>query len=397
MQFTRRSVLALAASAVGAHAPPAWPAEAARTSLLALGCKGDGKTDDREAFLEAVARGIPLTGEGRWYGIAGNARFSSAIDLEDAGFVALTPGPKTRVLFKTGPAPVRLVRVKVNRNGTEGSVRDAAAVRLDGADGVDLEDCEAFGGGPGTGFYLFGCKQVRHRRTYVHTMQWHEATDPGHGGERLQGIVHQHCNDIELRDIRIVDLIGGIGSSPPWAYQSDGLDFGNCTNFKVLGGYVENVSEAIDCSGGYGIGQNQNFVIDGFQTYRTGAAGIKITATARNGIVRNTKHVEPGFIGCAVASSASDIVFDHNQVISPGKNRNPYWSRAIAVAYFIGPGQHPHLGDITFIDCDGIDDSGSMKYYMRNKGVIPVTRIGGKAEGYTVAETIGPVRTVEHR
>ena len=92
-------------------------------------------------------------------------RVTSGIDLEDVNLRAIAPKPMGALLDVTGPASVRLARLKIDRAAT---VARSVALRLIGAVGVVLDDCEVFGGGTGTGMFLIRCRGVRHRRSSVH-------------------------------------------------------------------------------------------------------------------------------------------------------------------------------------------------------------------------------------
>ncbi len=364
-----------------------------RLSLLRLGCVGDGQTDDTAAFAKAIALGVPLTGEGRWYGIR-SLRVTSGIDMEDVNLRAIAPKPAGALLDVTGPASVRLARLKIDRAATVGAnMARSVALRMIGAVGVVLDDCEVFGGGTGTGMFLIRCRGVRHRRSSVHDISWTESHDPGHGGERIQGIRHQDCDDVELSDSRLADLTGSIAGAVAWPYQTDGLVFGNSRNFRVLGGSATRVGEAIDCAGS---GFNRDFLIDGFNTNQAGAFGIKVVSSGQNGVVRNSVHREPGLAGCVTGGSSGgvpqrNVSFENIKVISPGKNRNPLWASHLPVGFWVIPGRGPPAEGINFTGCEAVDDSGSMRFALRNESSAVVGWTRCKSSGYTAKEITGPV------
>lgn len=390
--LSRRSLLSGFAAAV--LAPMARvEARQAPVSLLALGCVGDGHSDDTVALRKAIDLGIPLTGEGRWYGVR-NLRVTPGLDMEDVNLRAVSPKPVGALLDVTGPASVRLARFKIDRAASVGATMErSVALRIIGASGVDLEDCEVFGGGTGTGMFLIRCKAVRHQRSSIHDMTWTETYDPGHGGERIQGIRHQDCDDVELRDSRLANLTGSIAGAEAWPYQTDGLVFGNSRNFRVLGGSATRVGEAIDCAGS---GFNRDFLIDGFNTDQTGSFGIKVVSSGQNGMVLNSVHREPGLAGCVTGGSSGgvpqrNVVFENIKVISPGKNRNSLWAGNLPVGFWVVPGNGPPAEDISFTGCEAVDDSGSMRYALRNESSAVVGWTRSKSSGYAVSETAGPV------
>ena len=108
--LSRRSLLSGFAAAVSAPIPEV-DARQAPVSLLELGCSGDGHSDDTVALRKAFDLGIPLTGEGRWYGVR-SLRVTSGIDLEDVNLRAIAPKPMGALLDVTGPASVRLAQLE---------------------------------------------------------------------------------------------------------------------------------------------------------------------------------------------------------------------------------------------------------------------------------------------
>ena len=170
-----------------------------------------------------------------------------------------------------------------------------------------------------------------------------------------------------------------------WPYQTDGMVFGNSRNFRVPGGSATRVGEAIDCAGS---GFNRDFLINGFNTNQAGAFGIKVVSSGQNGVVRNSVHREPGLAGCVTGGSSGgvpqrNVSFENIKVISPGKNRNPLWASHLPVGFWVIPGRGPPAEGINFTDCEAVDDSGSMRYGLRNESSAVVGWTRCKSSGHT--------------
>ena len=83
---------------------------------------------------------------------------------------------------------IKLVRVKVNRNGdgTNGNdAFDAAGIYIIGGSGHHFEDIEVWGDDKGSGFVVWQASNFDVVRLHVHDIRYSRSTDPG--DDRVQG------------------------------------------------------------------------------------------------------------------------------------------------------------------------------------------------------------------
>ena len=235
-----------------------------RRSLAEYGAAGNGTTDDTAAVVAALAAGVPLTGAKKVYGVTGKISLPAGVDLEDAEFKQLAPGTSLSVttLEASGVDGVRLVRVKVNRNGdgTNGGFLDgspggngahdsAFGIRINGGKGHYLQDIEAFGDDSGSLIGLVGLDATsRVIRPYAHDAKWARtaATD-----DQLQGLYVYQCVDLTIEKPRI-ERLTGVLNGVPTARFTRGLPVGASRSLTIEGAYVTKVDQGIDITGGAG-------------------------------------------------------------------------------------------------------------------------------------------------
>lgn len=369
-----------------------------------FGAVGDGATDDTTAINNAHAAGVRLSGLGKTYAVTGNITLPDGAYIEDATFKQLSPTSNTRrTLTKTsGNGPITLRRVKVDKNGatTDGLIgaSGAAGIWISGINDIRLEDVEVTGNSKGAGIRLDNCDRLQIIRPHIHDMRWSNATDPG--TEQILGLWCNDCTDVLVENPRVSELDGQIASDPVRDYQTDGITFGGCSNFSVIGGKVENCGEGLDITGSAG---NNTFQIIGMTFEDIDAYGFKAANSASDGYVIGCIAKNCGLSGFVVSGAAEaslpnieDITFIGCIARNTGSNGN--WSASNVAGFAVLQGSFDtHLpAGIRFIECNAIDEQGSptMKYGFRNEIAPSASNIrsnelrGCHVQGATVADTL---------
>lgn len=321
--------------------------------FMDFGAVGNGTTNDAAAIATALAAGVPLTGQGRTYGVNGNIVLPSGFYIEDATFKQLTPSAASiRTLTKTTTsAGGTLLRVTVNRNGsgTDGVVSDSAGMWFANTTDLILTDCEVYGDGPGRGMIFISCAGTRLTRPYIHDIGWTSPNDPG--STQVEGIRAANCEDTEITDAWVEELTGMVGAGPEYPYETNGIVPSGGHNFRMHGGFVKRCYQNIDVSGseassqlwfervrleeGYAFGlkfahePSDSYAID-CHAYRCGAAGFVVSIGAAPGdasgprnivfsgcIAEDTGYTGPGgaVSGFSIGGSAGGGTFDPAGII----------------------------------------------------------------------------------
>ena len=255
-----------------------------RATFGDFGAVGDGATDDSTAVTNAFASGLRLDGLGKTYAVSGNFTLPDNCYLENAAFKQLTPNNSSRrTLTKTsGTGNMTLRNVVVNKNGatTDGTIADAAGIWLANIDNVLLDNVEVTGNSKGTGIFLSTGSRFRVHNCYVHDMRWTNGMDPG--AEQIVGLWLNAATDIDVVAPRIRNLDGQIGAGAVRAYQTDGITVGGCSNFRIIGGEIENCGEGIDITGSAG---NFRFSVIGTHARDIDSFGFKAANSASDGVL----------------------------------------------------------------------------------------------------------------
>lgn len=314
-------------------------------SVMWFGAKGNGTagagtSGDQSAILRALAAGIaasrPVTGAGRTYAVHGDVVLPANAQLQDITLKQLSPGGNARrTLTSNHGNNIKLVRVKVNRNGDGTNGDDtfhAAGIYIIGGSRHHFEDVEVWGDDKGTGFVVFEASNFDVVRLHVHDIKYSMKSDPG--DDRVQGFWFNSCFDFRVIAPKVHDLGGDYrsGYTTKWSRNA----FGGCSNFSLIDAQVWNVDQAIDFTGSAG---NRNFRVLGGSTRDCYSVGFKFANSARGGVIVGATTERCDLYGFFVA----------------------------------GPGE-PKLeiksGDITFVDCLALD-TGSAGRWIGTSGIRP--------------------------
>jgi hypothetical protein len=273
-------------------------------SPLAFGAAGDGVTNDAAAVLLAItagiAAGVPVQGNGKTYGIAGNCTLVSGAWLQDIAFKQLTPAAvgDVRTLTSGGANNLKLVRVTVNRNGngTNGALSDDAGIYLVGGTGHYFEDVEVYGDDMGSGFAIFNATAFELVRVHVHDMKYSLGADPG--DDRVQGIWINGCSNFSNLNPKVHDLGGNFGAGATLRW-SRGVVYGACSEFTVTNPRAWNVDQGHDVTGGPT--PNERFSITGGLIHDCYTYGFKFANTARDATVTGAVAERCGLNGFTVS------------------------------------------------------------------------------------------------
>lgn len=264
-----------------------------RRTLTSFGAAGDGTTIDDAALNAALAAGVPLTGAGLTYGVNGNLSIPAGTDLEDATFKQLDHNdPNRKTLYANGVNNVRLVRVKVDRNGdgTGGGLSTAAGIWIQGGEGHHLEDCEAYGADKGSGIVFSGASDFKLIRPYVHDITYTAAVLPS--DDLAQGIMILAGINFEVVDPRI-EHVGGIVAGNFRRAFGRMMPIGlGSRDYKIIGGNLSDGDVGLDLTGSIG---NHRFSVIGLVVKDVETWGVKVSNYNRFGKI----------IGCHVYRAGS--------------------------------------------------------------------------------------------
>lgn len=291
-------------------------------SPMDFGAVGDGIADDttglQSAINAAAAAGMKLSGGGRTFLTSGNLVLPAAGDVWLEGFrlkrKANTHAANTRILRGSDLRRVVLIDVKIDRNGTPDDSQtyaDAAGIYLSGPVGtrtleVYMRDVEVTGDGPGMGIVVTNFDTVNLVRPWVHDMAWYNPTDPGSGGERLQGLLFVRGRSVTLINPVVERLRGWWNGSPLKCQQSDGLGVSDVAMTTVLGGRFEQLNESFDSSGTF---QSRNVWFIGTRFVDVNVAW-KATHVSAGGM-RSCDIIRPGLAAVWEGSGANKRCENH--------------------------------------------------------------------------------------
>jgi hypothetical protein len=331
-------------------------------SVMWFGAKGNGTAGagtrgDKSAILSAlaaaIAAGRPVTGASRTYAVSGDMVLPANAQLQDITLKQLSPGGRDRrTLTSNHGDNIKLVRVKVNRNGDGTNGDDefhAAGIYVIGGSRHYFEDVEVWGADKGTGFVVSEASNFDVVRLHVHDIKYSLSSDPG--DDRVQGFWFNACSDFRVIAPKVHDLGGGYGSGYTTKYSRNA--FGGCSNFSLIDAQVWNVDQGIDFTGSSG---NRNFRVLGGSARDCYSVGFKFANSARGGVV----------VGATT-------------------------ERCDLYGFFAAGPAEPNLpiktGDITFVDCLALD-TGSARRWIGTSGIRPA---GFAVEVNDFDHTISPL------
>lgn len=355
-------------------------------SILWFGAKANGHEvsgaiSDWQAIVNALAAATaaacPLSGSGRCYGVSGNILLPANITLQDAAFKQLVPDPNSRrTLTSNGVSGIKLVRVRVNRNGNAGSgdMNNDAGIWIDGGAGHYFEDVEVYGDGKGNGVAIQNASKFDLVRPYVHDIRYLLA---GQNDDQVQGIWISACSMFRVLAPKVCDLGGVDSGGVETTRYSRGIAIGGCTSFTMSDHLVEDVDQGVDVSGGPR--GNRQFAISGGQAIDCRSWGHKFANTARDGTVTGCVALRCGWAGFVASGPdkvgyewvTSDLTFVGCVAYDTGSNGA--WSDQTNVAGFLVINNAAVLNStlgIRFIGCkahDRVGSVGNMKYGFCNE------------------------------
>jgi hypothetical protein len=331
-------------------------------SVMWFGAKGDGTagagaSGDQSAILSAlaaaIAAGRPLTGESRTYAVHGDMVLPANTQLQDITLKQLSPGGQARrTLTSNHGNAIKLVRVKVNRNGDGTNGDDsfhAAGIYIIGGSRHYFEDVEVWGDDKGTGFVVSEASNFDVVRLHVHDIKYSLKSDPG--DDRVQGFWFNACSNFRVISPKVHDLGGDYGSGYTTKWSRN--PFGGCSNFSLIDAQVWNVDQGIDFTGSHG---NTNFQVIGGTARDCYSVGFKFANSARGGVV----------VGATT-------------------------ERCDLYGFFAsGPSEHKlpiKTGDITFVDCLALDTGSAGRWI----GTSEMRPAGFAVEANDFDRTISPL------
>ncbi len=331
-------------------------------SAALLDAAADGETDDTTAMMDgiraAISRGVPLSGGGRTYGIAGNLLMPANTWLQDIAFRQLTPGTGIRTLETNGGDNIRLVRTVVDRNGNglSGNLNGDAGIHISGGSGHYFDGVEVYGDDVGSGFLVWNASNFECFRVYAHDIAY---AGPDPGDDSVQGLWFSGCSDFSLVACKAHDL-GGFSGGPATQY-SRAFSLGGCSDWTAHNCRAWDVDQGFDVTGSEG---NVRFEITGGLMRDCYTVGWKFANSARDGSVTGAVAERCGLFGFGASGPAellaintSDLTFYNCCAYDTGSNG--VWGSLLTVAGFrIDDGETTAAGvsrGIRFIACKAHD------------------------------------------
>lgn len=381
---------------------------ATSSSASAVDCRAGIQT----AMDTAAAAGKILSGNGLWYGVSGRLDLPDGLTLVDFKFKQLTPNPAAhncRTLNKnTGVGNVTLRRGVINGNGATtdaNTLSEAAKIYFAGVDNIVVDDVEVYGEGPGYGIAALFCDDTRISNCYVHDMRWQAASDPG--TEQIVGIRVIGSNCV-IRNSRVRNIRGQIGSAGFIGYQTDGIDAGG-TSVLVANCEIDGAGEGIDISGS---DANVDVWINHTVLKNIGSIAIKWAHNCSDGGSVGCRVYDAGRAACAFIGGRVDdahgprnikiydMVAHHTG--SGGQDWTDSPASFLAMESPDGTTANDPIG-CEFINCQSIDDSDNVsgaattKWGFNDTTTNKLTRIrGARSVGHTTAAVNGFTAGVDY-
>lgn len=386
-----------------------------RRTLRSFGAVGNGTTDDTAAINAALAAGVPLTGSKRTYAVTGKISLLSGNDIEDIEFKQLAPGASLNVITLEANAVdnVRVVRVKVNRNGdgTNGGLLNASGDNgaLNSAFGMSFvsctnsrfEDLEVYGNDSGTGIVF---RQIGETssiiRPYVHDMAWARTVAED---DQVQGIWFDRCTRCPVEAPRAINLTGTLNGVASRRFTR-GIVSGASVGLTIIAPYVEKTDQGVDITGGSG-GPNREVTVRDGVARDVWTWGFKLANTARrcNMVMCRTYDCGVGFVASANSTLSNTITTDRSNFIDcVAYNTGSNGQTVVSIAGFrvLESAATPagRATNIRFVRCRAIDEQAvkTMPYGFASEltdiSVAPML-LDCESIGHTLGKQLGLFRT----
>jgi len=368
-------------------------------SLKAFGAIGDGRTDDTKAIVLAFASSdrYCLDGGGQTYRVMGTLRVANDLCLRNLTLIQAAapvdtspyikrscpaiqdpsavvdcndpPVPSNKLaklwaslsirtlLMRSAddhPLRVNLSRVKIDRGpyAEQGSRSDSAAIWLDGASRVDLQDVEITGNGKGYGLQITNARNVTLTNLWVHDLVWapyrgdqdladarvsavgwnsvpiHEFREQRRGQtgpakfygvriqEQLTCLSLANVSHVRISNLRIERCVARFKfRNLPW--QADGLDIGRSTSDVVVeGARIDTTWEGMDVvAGGEGI---DGLRVHDLTVSNSFSFGLKMGYRLRGARISGLNVNEAGLAGVVIYGPVRDVRLSRSLIQNVG-------------------------------------------------------------------------------
>lgn len=349
----------------------------------AFGAVGDGVTDDSDAWISvhnfSALTGLMVDGRGRSYGFdpgsgGGGWTVPDGITTGNWTIVNLRFDPagdasvETRPLYINAGSDFHIHDAKIDKNGAgdKGGTTWATAMFSNSSD-FTINGLEVTGDGKGTAIVFASCSDFIADGLFVHDMLWQKATDPGAGGEQMNGIRFGSCDRGLIQKARVMNLLGQIASGTPLPYECDGIDCNDNRDLVFESPLCYYVFEGMDCSGS---GMNERLTINNGRMLFCHAAGYKFTSNNSGHRLNNCTAKSCGLVGFTFATSGispfivDDIVCTNCLAQDAGDTTasGGHWSgSALAGWYVTNAASDPAkgVGNLRLHNCSAVDRQGS--------------------------------------
>jgi len=288
-------------------------------SPLDFGAVGDGSADDRANLLLALSSGRVVDGAGKTYGISGNLELPINFKgLINCTLKQLTPtGSDRRTIYASGCSDFVIGKVIIDRNGNTsgGSIGDDAGIYLANCTNFYTYQCEAFGGGAGSGITYQSCSNFEDHLSRVHDIKYITGSVPS--DDVINGFWYNNCHDFTSVSSNVYDcgaVVAGIFTKK----RSRGVAVSGCYNFNFYSPNAARVDQGHDITGSVG---NHDFSITGGISTDCYSYGFKAANSAYRG----------RYINCTSVGARMNFVVSGQTSLSDPKPRDIEYVNCISV------------------------------------------------------------------
>lgn len=239
---------------------------------------------------------------------------------------------------------VHLSNVSIDRGqvAEAGSRTDSAAIWIDNANGIKLDELDISGKGKGHGIAIHYSKNIIIENTKVHNLYWSlydeepdltssilkkfynnnlpiyefNAIKRRFGYRRIQEQVNAifitHSENVNVKNV-VIEKVGTLVDNNFIPWQTDGVSLANVNNFEITDSDISQTWEAIDVGG-----HSNNIHIQNLDIIDSFAFGLKFPHYAYQADVKSINITRSGYSGVVLAGNVNHLNFEQIQIKETG-------------------------------------------------------------------------------